>query len=93
MLFAVPVRVVLTWVFNSTGGSLPLVAVLHASFDVVGSAAILTGFYPGVDGRLMYFGLALVAIGVLVMTRGRLGYRDASAPSAPTVVPVPMPLS
>src|SRR5207249_1630209 len=56
VLFAVPVRLILTWVFNSTGGSLPLVALLHASFDVTASAAILTGFYPGVDGRLMYFG-------------------------------------
>src|SRR5207245_5597022 len=28
VLFAVPVRLVLTWVFNSTGGSLPVVALL-----------------------------------------------------------------
>jgi membrane protease YdiL (CAAX protease family) len=95
VLFAVPVRVVLTWVFNSTGGSLPLVAVLHVSIDVVGSAAILTGFYPGVDGRLMYFGLAIVAIGVLVMTRGRLGYRGTVAGAIPAANPAPaaVPLS
>ena len=92
VLFAVPVRLILTWVFNSTGGSLPLVALLHASFDVVASAAILTGFYPGVDGRLMYFGLAIVAIGVLVITRGRLGYRETSIPPAPVRIPVPAPV-
>jgi hypothetical protein len=91
VLFAVPVRLILTWVFNSTGGSLPLVALLHASFDVVGSSAILTGFYPGVDGRLMYFGLAIVAIGVLVITRGRLGYRGTSVP-APMRIPIPTPV-
>ena len=90
VLFAVPVRLILTWVFNSTGGSLPLVALLHASFDVVASAAILTGFYPGVDGRLMYFGLAIIAIGVLVITRGRLGYRETSIPPAPVRIPVPL---
>jgi membrane protease YdiL (CAAX protease family) len=95
VLFAVPVRLIVTWVFNSTGGSIPLVALLHASFDVVGSSAILTGFYPGVDGRLMYFGLAIVAIGVLVMTRGRLGYREPSAStiSATTPAPAVVPLS
>jgi uncharacterized protein len=95
VLFAVPVRLILTWVFNSTGGSLPLVALLHASFDVAASSAILTGFYPGLDGRLMYFGLAIVAIGVLVLTRGRLGYREPSAVTIPAATPArsPVPLS
>ncbi len=92
VLFAVPVRLILTWVFNSTGGSLPIVALLHASFDVVASSAILTGFYPGVDGRLMYFGLAIVALGVLVMTRGRLGYREPSASKSPVATPAPSPV-
>jgi CAAX protease family protein len=95
VLFAVPVRLILTWVFNSTGGSLPLVAVLHASFDVAASGAILTGFYPGLDGRLLYFGLAIVAIGVLVLTRGRLGYRVPSPVTIPAATPArsPVPLS
>ena len=92
VLFAVPVRLILTWVFNSTGGSLPIVALLHSSFDVVASSAILLGFYPGVDGRLMYFGLAIVAIGVLVITRGRLGYRETSIPPAPVGIPMPAPM-
>ena len=92
VLFAVPVRLILTWVFNSTGGSLPIVALLHASFDVAASGAILSGFYPGVDGRLMYFGLAIVAIGVLVITRGRLGYRETSVAPAPVGIPMPAPV-
>jgi len=92
VLFAVPVRLILTWVFNSTGGSLPLVALLHASFDVAASGAILTGFFPGLDGRLMYFGLAIVAIGVLVVTRGRLGYRGPLGPTIPSATPVPSPV-
>ena len=92
VLFAVPVRLILTWVFNSTGGSLPIVALLHASFDVTASAAILTGFYPGLDGRLLYFGLAIVAIGILVITRGRLGYREPTPASQPVVLPVPAPV-
>jgi len=92
VLFAVPVRLILTWVFNSTGGSLPLVALLHASFDVTASAAILTGFYPGLDGRLLYFGLAIVAIGVLVITRGRLGYHQPTQAAQPVVLPVPAPV-
>ena len=92
VLFSVPVRLIVTWVFNSTGRSLPVVALLHASFDTTASAAILTGFYPNVDGRLLYFGLAIVAIGVLVITRGRLGYREPTATSAPAAIPMPSPV-
>ena len=92
ILFSVPVRLIVTWLFNSTGGSLPVVALLHASFDTTASAAILTGFYPDVDGRLLYFGLAIVAIGVLVITRGRLGYRETALASAPVGIPVPAPV-
>jgi len=90
VLFSVPVRLLVTWIFNSTGGSLPLVALAHASLDTTGSAAILTGFYPDVDGRLMYFGLAIVAIAVLVITRGRLGYHEVS-PAAPAPAGIPVP--
>jgi membrane protease YdiL (CAAX protease family) len=92
VLFAVPVRLIVTWVYNSTGGSLPVVALLHSSFDVAASSAILIGFYPGLDGRLMYFGLAIVAIGVLVMTRGRLGYHQPTPASQPIAIPVPAPV-
>jgi membrane protease YdiL (CAAX protease family) len=75
-LNAVPVRLVLTWVYNSTSGSLPVVALLHASFDTLGSAAVLTVFYPGVDGEWLFAALAVVAIAAIVLTRGRLGYRE-----------------
>ena len=92
ILFSVPVRFIVTWLFNSTGGSLPVVALLHASFDTTASAAILTGFYPGVDGRLLYFGLAIVAIAVLVITRGRLGYHEAIPGAQPVAIPVPAPV-
>jgi uncharacterized protein len=92
VLFAIPVRLIVTWVYNSTGGSLPIVALLHSSFDVVASSAILIGFYPGIDGRLMYFGLAIVAIGVLAMTRGRLGYREPTPALIPVAIPAPSPV-
>src|SRR2546425_12590717 len=73
VLFSVPVRFIVTWIFNSTGGSLPLVALAHASLDTTASAAILTGFYPDGDRRLLHFGLAFVAFAAFVIPRGRLG--------------------
>jgi CAAX protease family protein len=94
VLFSIPVRLMLTWAFNSTGGVLPVVALLHASLDTTGSTAVLTGFYPAVDGRLLYVGLMVVVTAILVITRGRLGYRDApvavrlDVASAPAALPL-----
>lgn len=75
VLFSVPVRVLITWLFNSTGGSVPVVALLHASIDTTASGAVLTAFFPAVDGRLLYVGIAVVAVIVIAVTKGRLGYR------------------
>src|SRR5207245_7467010 len=80
VFFAVPVRILMTWVYNSTRGSLPVVALLHASIDTTASGAVLLAFFPAVDGRLLYVGIAIVAVIVVAATRGRLGY------TAPTVV-------
>jgi len=78
ILFSVPMRIVITWVFNSSGGSVPVVALFHASVDTTASAAVLTAFYPGIDGRLLYVGLAVLALALVIMTRGRLGCRPVS---------------
>ena len=68
-----PVRILVTWVYNATRGSLPVVALLHASFDTTAGVAVLTTFYPGVDGRLLYAALGATALLVVVVTKGRLG--------------------
>src|SRR5712691_11249367 len=75
VFFSVPVRILMTWVYNSTRGSLPVVALLHASIDTTASGAVLLAFFPAVDGRLLYVGIAVVAVVVVAATRGRLGYK------------------
>lgn len=82
VLFSVPVRILITWVFNSTGGSLPVVALLHASIDTSASTAVLVAFYPAVDGRLLYVAIAVVAAVLVIATQGRLGYRQGVAGDA-----------
>ena len=60
-------------------------ALLHASVDTTASSAVLTVFFPAVDGRLLYVAIAVVALGLVVTTRGRLGYRpEASQAAGPT---------
>jgi membrane protease YdiL (CAAX protease family) len=73
VVFSGPMRILLTWVYNSTGGSLPVVALFHASINATGGAAILATFFAGVDGLLVYAALAVLALVVIVATRGRLG--------------------
>ncbi|GAB3210638.1 CPBP family intramembrane glutamic endopeptidase [Marinactinospora thermotolerans] len=73
------ISVVMTWVFNRTGESLPIAILLHASVN--NFMSIVMGFmFPSIgathaDGTnviLLAFGLASAVL--LVATRGRLGY-------------------
>ncbi len=72
--YSVQVRVLITWLFNATGCSLPVVALFHASMDTTASGAVLATFFPAVDGGFLYIGFAVVAVLLIVITRGRLGY-------------------
>lgn len=77
--FAVEVTagaVLVTWVFNRTGGSLVPVILLHASGNT--AAAVVGQLFPGgpLAGEAVRFPAQLVIAAVLVLaTRGRLGYR------------------
>ena len=70
VLSAIALSVILTWVYNSTGGRLLLVVLLHAtvnlpislSTDLLGSRATLP--------ILLYFGLLVVAAIVVVIVAG-----------------------
>jgi uncharacterized protein len=94
VFFSVPVRILMTWVYNSTRGSLPVVALLHASIDTTASGAVLLAFFPAIDGRLLYVGIAIVAVVVVAATRGRLGYTAPTTGLAtPTAVDRAVPIT
>ena len=68
-------RVVLGWLYNVTGASVLLVAVLHASFDTTVNR--VGPFIPGPDGTALVLATGaflLAAVGLVVATRGRLAY-------------------
>jgi membrane protease YdiL (CAAX protease family) len=73
IVFSGPMRILLTWVYNSTGQSLPVVSLFHASINATGGVAILAMYFAGVDGLLLYAALAGMALAVIAATRGRLG--------------------
>jgi len=88
--FSGPMRILITWLYNSTGGSLPIVGLFHASINATAGAAILSTFFAGVDALLLYAALAVLAVVVIAATRGRLGLsRDVNAETQPTYAAPP----
>ena len=90
-LFILPisVRLVLTWLYNASGRSLPIVGLYHASFGVATGSGFIPVLAPGVDPIVVYAGFAVLAVVTLVATRGKLGYRAvarvAPAPGGPAM--------
>lgn len=71
----VAVTFVLTWLFNATGGSVPLAALFHATFNVAG-LAVIVALPPNAVAAFYWTGvgvfLAVTAV-LLLATRGTLG--------------------
>jgi uncharacterized protein len=70
--------IVITWVFNRTGQSLPLVMLLHVSVNNFFSVAA-PGVFPALSqqdaSHILLLASAAGAIILIVATRGRLGYQ------------------
>jgi membrane protease YdiL (CAAX protease family) len=75
--FCITLNVVMTWVFNRTGQSLPMAMLLHVSINTTAST-VWEEIFPGigVDGfqHLLLLASTVAAVVVLRGTRGRLGY-------------------
>lgn len=80
ILISILLSIVMTWVFNRTGGSVPLIMLLHSSINTVFSSIWPTVF-PTLDwtrdsSHVLLIASAAVAVVLLVATRGRLGLRE-----------------
>jgi uncharacterized protein len=66
----IALSVILTWVYNSTGGSLLLVVLLHATFNLPMTLAIEQLGSQATVPLLLYWGLLVVAAIAVVMVAG-----------------------
>ena len=85
MVFGIPFRMVLGWLYNVTGGSILIVAIAHATFDATNNGQLLAGAAPAQfllqpGGGAVHLVVLAGAILALILTRGRLG-SPASEPS------------
>ncbi len=81
VFIAVAFAIVTTWVFNNTKGSVLLAILVHTSIDAF-SIPMGGLFSPSevANSLLLSFGVLVVLI--VVLTRGRLGYREEDPRSA-----------
>ena len=71
--------IVMTWAFNHARGSLLIAILMHATLDAFGSAAVVSIFATQwllINGHVgLLIGFGVVALVLVVVTRGRLGYQ------------------
>jgi heme/copper-type cytochrome/quinol oxidase subunit 2 len=75
MTFAIGLRILIGWLYNVTGASILLGAILHVTFNATNNNNLLTAAAPG-NTALEYIPWVVIAVlGVLVvvLTRGTLG--------------------
>src|SRR5262245_61453612 len=78
MVFGIPFRIVMGWLYNLTGGSILIVAITHTTFDASNNGMLLNAASPGQlilqprDGAVCLVGRVWSGL-VLIQTRGRLG--------------------
>lgn len=86
-VLTIPVRMMITWLWNSTRGSLVIVALFHGAFNTVNSGDFIHHFVAG-DTSWIFGVYAVLGLGLLLLTRGRLGQ---VAPPSPALTEAPAP--
>jgi uncharacterized protein len=74
VIFAMAVYIVITWVFDNTRGSLLMAMLMHASMDTLDVPPGLL-FAPADVFNSLLLSFGLLALLLLALTRGRLGYQ------------------
>jgi membrane protease YdiL (CAAX protease family) len=73
-----PFRVLITWLWNSTRGSVIVVALFHAAFNMTTGQKFLPEFVPGT--MLWVYGVyTVLALIVIALTKGRLAYTSTDS--------------
>lgn len=76
-LLTIPLRIIMTWLFNNTRGSLIIVTLFHAVMNATQTQ--LSRLIPGYNSIHLYPVLSVCAVLLIVFTRGRLSYQPNHA--------------
>src|SRR5262249_6929326 len=76
--FTESIRVVMTWIYLATGGSVLYAALFHGTLNAV-SSFVVAGINRSYFNLVYPAGFAVAAATLIVVTRGRLPMRAGSA--------------
>ncbi len=83
-VFAIFFRILVIWLYNVSGRSVLMVGLFHAAFNMVTGQKIMPELVPGLNSNLLAVAVVTVlAVLVVVFTRGRLAYEPERAASRP----------
>lgn len=74
IVYALPVRILATWLFNSVGQSVLIVALFHAAMN--SAQGELQKLLPDYNTFYLLGAFAVVSFVLIAVTRGKLGYRN-----------------
>jgi membrane protease YdiL (CAAX protease family) len=77
----IPVRLIITWLYNASGRSVPIVGLFHAGLGIATGSAFLPDIAPGFQTAWVYAAFAVLAAIILAVTRGQLGLKRDHEPS------------
>ncbi len=95
-LFVFPLgnRAAATWLYNRSNASVPVIGLTHAGWNLAAGSAFIPALVPGYVSALSYVAFAVVALVLIAITRGALGFRtDASASADASVAVAPAAIS
>ena len=75
VIIAISFAIVITWVFNNTKGSVFMAILVHASIDTF-SIPLGVLFSPSDVANSLLLSFGVLALVLMVLTRGRLGYQN-----------------
>jgi uncharacterized protein len=79
-VFAIFFRVLVTWLYNGSGGSVIMAGLFHSAFTMVSGQKIMPQLVPGLNSNLLAAAVvAVLAVLLAVFTRDRLGYEHKRA--------------
>ncbi len=83
ILLAILTRIVMTWLFNATLGSVVIVTLFHAAFNISNNE-LVTAFMPQMNrmfanNEWLYAIFGILALLLIVFTKGRLSYKAEHA--------------
>ena len=87
MVFGIPFRMFLGWLYNATGASILIVAIAHTTFDATNNGQLLAAagsgqavLQPG--GGAVHLVILAFVVAMLILTRARLGEGSRALQSA-----------